>query len=100
MSAFFGFFLRLFICFVAAKFLLNAVGVTSREYLVVLTGLLLANVYWLSHLLFREQRPFGGAAGGARADPGLDSRHFFLDTDFVNVLTFVSFILAQEPSPP
>jgi hypothetical protein len=69
MSAFFGFFLRLFICFVAAKFLLNAVGVTSREYLVVLTGVLLANVYWLSHLLFREQRPFGDREPRAPAEP-------------------------------
>jgi hypothetical protein len=70
MSAFFGFFLRLFICFVAAKFLLNAVGVTSREYLVALTVALLANVYWLSYLLFRERRPFVDREPQAPAPPG------------------------------
>ena len=56
MSALFGFFLRLFICFVAAKFLLHAVGVESRQYLIGLTILLTANVYWLGYLTFRDRR--------------------------------------------
>lgn len=55
MSAMFGFFLRLFICFVAAKFLLHAVGVESRQYLMGLTVLLLVNVYWLGYLVFRDR---------------------------------------------
>jgi hypothetical protein len=55
MSALFGFFLRLFICFVAAKFLLQAVGVESRQYLIGLTILLTANVYWLGYLTFRDR---------------------------------------------
>jgi hypothetical protein len=69
MSALFGFFLRLFICFVAAKFLLNALGVAGRGYLLALTGLLLANVYWLRYLLFREQRPFTEPGPQAPAPP-------------------------------
>jgi hypothetical protein len=56
MSALFGFFLRLFICFVAARLLLHALGVESREYLVGLTALLMANVYWLRYLVFRSPR--------------------------------------------
>jgi len=56
MSVWFGFFLRLFLCFVAAKFFLHAVGVDSRGYLMGLTLLLLANVYWLGYLVFRDQR--------------------------------------------
>ena len=55
MSAMFGFFLRLFICFVAAKFLLHAVGVESRQYLMGLTVLLLVNVYWLGYLVYRDR---------------------------------------------
>jgi hypothetical protein len=55
MGALFRFFLYLFICFVAAKFLLQAFGVESRQYLVGLTAVLLANVYWLSHLAFRDR---------------------------------------------
>ena len=44
MSAAFSFSLRLFLCFVAAKFLLRAVEVGGRGYLVGLTLLFLANV--------------------------------------------------------
>ena len=44
MSAAFSFFLRLFLCFVAARFLLQAIGVAGRDYLVGLTLLFLANV--------------------------------------------------------
>jgi hypothetical protein len=56
MSAVFGFFLRLFFCFVAARFLLQSIGLEGRDYLVGLTILLLANVYLFSYLIFRERR--------------------------------------------
>jgi hypothetical protein len=56
MGVLFGFFLRLFICLVAAKFLLHVVGVGGRQYLMGLTLLLLLNVYWLGYLVFRDQR--------------------------------------------
>ena len=56
MSAVFGFFLRLFICFVAARFLLQSIGLEGREYLIGLTVLLLANVYLFGYLVFRERR--------------------------------------------
>lgn len=55
MSTVFSFFLRLFLCFVAARFLLQAIGVEGREYLVGLTVLFLANVYWFSYLVFRDR---------------------------------------------
>jgi hypothetical protein len=55
MSAVFSFFLRLFLCFVAARFLLQAIGVAGRDYLVGLTLLFLANVYWFSYLVFRDR---------------------------------------------
>jgi len=51
----FGFFLRLFICFVAAKFILRVLEVESRSYLVGLTVLFTANVYWFDYLGFRER---------------------------------------------
>jgi len=63
MSVWFGFFLRLFLCFVAAKFFLHAVGVEGREYLMGLTLLLLANVYWLGYLVFRDQRAASSPPG-------------------------------------
>jgi len=79
MGALFSFFLRLFICFVAAKFLLHAVGVESRQYLIGLTILLTANVYWLSYLVFRDRgaghrqppaaRPPDRAAGQEQSPP-------------------------------
>jgi len=79
MGALFSFFLRLFICFVAAKFLLHAVGVESRQYLIGLTVLLTANVYWLSYLVFRDRgaghlgppaaRPPERAAGQEQGPP-------------------------------
>jgi hypothetical protein len=62
MSTAFSFFLRLFLCFVAARFLLQAIGVEGRDYLVGLTLLFLANVYWFSYLVFRDRAP------GAKAD--------------------------------
>jgi hypothetical protein len=55
MSQVFSFFLRLFLCFVAARFLLQAIGVEGREYLVGLTLLFLVNVYWFSYLVFRDR---------------------------------------------
>jgi hypothetical protein len=55
MNIAFSFFLRLFLCFVAAKFLLQAIGVVGRGYLVGLTVVFLANTYWFSYLVFREQ---------------------------------------------
>ena len=55
MSTVFSFFLRLFLCFVAARFLLQAIGVEGRDYLVGLTLLFLVNVYWFSYLVFRDR---------------------------------------------
>jgi hypothetical protein len=55
MSKVFSFFLRLFLCFVAARFLLQAIGVEGRDYLVGLTLLFLVNVYWFSYLVFRDR---------------------------------------------
>jgi hypothetical protein len=55
MSAVFSFFLRLFLCFVAARFLLQAIGMEGRTYLVGLTMVLLVNVYWFSYLVFRDR---------------------------------------------
>jgi hypothetical protein len=69
MSAAFSFFLRLFLCFVAARFLLQAIGVEGRNYLVGLTILLLINVYWFSYLLFRDRAASPVEAGGAPPPP-------------------------------
>ena len=55
MSGAFSFFLRLFLCFVAARFLLLAIGVEGRGYLVGLTLLFLVNLYWFSYLVFRDR---------------------------------------------
>jgi hypothetical protein len=55
MSTAFSFFLRLFLCFVAARFLLQAIGVEGRDYLMGLTILFLINVYWFSYLVFRDR---------------------------------------------
>lgn len=65
MSAVFSFFLRLFLCFVAARFLLQAIGVEGRDYLVGLTLLFLVNVYWFSYLVFRDR-----TASKVEAAPG------------------------------
>ncbi|MCK9376441.1 MAG: hypothetical protein M0P73_09835 [Syntrophobacterales bacterium] len=66
MSTAFSFFLRLFLCFVAAKFLLQAIGVEGRGYLVGLTILFLGNVYLFSYLVFRDQTapPIRKESGG------------------------------------
>ena len=66
MSTAFSFFLRLFLCFVAARFLLQAIGVEGRNYLVGLTLLFLVNVYWFSYLVFRDRT---APAVEARRDP-------------------------------
>jgi hypothetical protein len=66
MSKAFSFFLRLFLCFVAARFLLQAIGVEGRDYLVGLTLLFLVNVYWFSYLVFRDRT---APAVEARRDP-------------------------------
>ena len=58
MSTAFSFFLRLFLCFVAARFLLQAIGVEGRDYLVGLTIFFLINVYWFSYLVFRDRTAF------------------------------------------
>jgi len=55
MSTAFSFFLRLFICFAGAKFLLQAIGADSRSYLVTLTLIFLANVYLFSYLIFKDR---------------------------------------------
>jgi hypothetical protein len=66
MSKAFSFFLRLFLCFAAAKFLLQAIGVEGRDYLVGLTVLFLVNVYWFSYLVFRDR---SAAPVEAKRDP-------------------------------
>ena len=66
MSTVFSFFLRLFLCFVAARFLLQAIGVEGRDYLVGLTLLFLVNVYWFSYLVFRDRT---APAVAAKRDP-------------------------------
>ena len=66
MSTAFSFFLRLFLCFAAARFLLQAIGVEGRDYLVGLTILFLVNVYWFSYLVFRDRT---APALEAKCDP-------------------------------
>ena len=78
MSKVFSFFLRLFLCFVAARFLLQAIAVERRDYLVGLTLLFLVNVYWFSYLVFRDRtvskvgddhgRPAGAKAAAPEAE--------------------------------
>jgi hypothetical protein len=55
MSTAFSFFLRLFLCFAAAKFLLQSIGVGGRSYLIGLTLLFLVNVYLFSYLIFKDR---------------------------------------------
>lgn len=57
MNFVFAFFLRLFICFVAAKLVVLAVDLNSRTYLLSLTVILLVNVYLLDYLVFRDRHP-------------------------------------------
>jgi hypothetical protein len=70
MSTAFSFFLRLFLCFAGAKFLLQAIGVGGRGYLVGLTLVFLANVYLFSYLVFRDQiTPAAKSTGAQAQDP-------------------------------
>lgn len=72
MSTAFSFFLRLFLCFVGAKFLLHAIDVEGRGYLVGLTILFLVNVYWFSYLVFRDRTAAPAEAGNAQAQSPVD----------------------------
>ena len=56
MNLVFAFFLRLFICFVAAKLVVRAVDLNSRDYLLALTILFLVNAYLFDYLVFRDRR--------------------------------------------
>jgi hypothetical protein len=58
MKVFFIFFLRLFFCFVAAKFILRALGLDSRTYLIALTLLFTGNIYWFDFLEYRDRIAF------------------------------------------
>lgn len=78
MKTFFIFFLRLFFCFVAAKFLLRVLGLDSQAYLIVLTVILLGNIYWFDFLEYRdriafrlrkEEKPAPDAAAAAEEPP-------------------------------
>jgi hypothetical protein len=73
MSTAFSFFLRLFLCFAGAKFLLLAIGVGGRNYLVGLTLLFLANVYIFSYLVFRDRMPPPTEAASAQPQDSVDS---------------------------
>jgi hypothetical protein len=73
MSTVFSFFLRLFLCFVAARFLLQAIGVEGRNYLVGLTILFLVNVYWFSYLVFRDRTTPPTKAGSGLPQIPVDS---------------------------
>jgi hypothetical protein len=71
MNLVFSFFLRLFVCFVAAKLVVLAADLNSRTYLVCLTVLLLVHVYLLDYLVFRQGR--AGRAGPSEAAPKKDA---------------------------
>jgi hypothetical protein len=74
MSTAFSFFLRLFLCFVGARFLLQAIGVEGRGYLVGLTILFVANVYWFSYLVFRDRTPAPTEVGKVQPQSPVDPR--------------------------
>ena len=57
MNLVFAFFLRLFICFVAAKLVVQAVDLNSRDYLLALTVLFLVNAYLFDYLVYRNRGP-------------------------------------------
>ena len=58
MKAFFIFFLRVFVCFVAAKLILRALGLDQRAYLIGLTLIFAANLYWFDFLEYRGRIGF------------------------------------------
>lgn len=68
MSLVFSFFLRLFICFVAAKVVVVAVDLNSREYLLAMTVLFLVNAYLFDYLVYRSRQPGEGAPPPAEPD--------------------------------
>ena len=68
MNFLFSFFLRLFICFVAAKLVVQAVDLNTRDYLLALTGLFLVNAYLFDYLVFRSRRPGEGKAPAAETE--------------------------------
>ncbi len=55
MKKLFGFFFRLFIAFVAAKFILGHLGLDIPVYLMGLTALLVANTYLFDFLEYSSQ---------------------------------------------
>ncbi len=62
----FGFFLRLFVCFVAAKFILHAVELEGRGYLVAMTVIFLLNVYLFQFFVFRDR---AASPAASKEDP-------------------------------
>ncbi len=56
MNRLFSFFLKLFACFLAAKFLVQALDLDSPAYLLSLTALLIINVYLFEILVYRDYR--------------------------------------------
>jgi hypothetical protein len=56
MNRLFSFFLKLFVCFLAAKFVVQALDLDSPAYLLSLTALLLINAYLFEFLVYRERR--------------------------------------------
>lgn len=68
MRVVFSFFLRLFLCFLAAKFILVIFGSSSRGYLLGLTAIFLANVYLFAILGLRERTR--AASGRMDLSPG------------------------------
>jgi hypothetical protein len=69
MKVFFIFFLRLFFCFVAAKFILQALDWDSRAYLIGMTLLFLGNIYWFDFLQYRDRIAFRLRKEKAPAEP-------------------------------
>ncbi len=68
MNSLFSFFLRLFICFVAAKLVVQVVDLNSRDYLLAMTVLFLVNAYLFDYLVFRRRRPGEGKEPAAAAE--------------------------------
>jgi hypothetical protein len=69
MRRLFGFFLRFFIAFVAAKFILGHLGADAPVYLVGLTALLVANTYLFDFLEYYNQGVWRRLKAGRKA-PG------------------------------
>ena len=55
MQGFFGFFLRFFAAFVAAKLILRPFGADTTRWLLLLSALLTINLYWLDLREIRSQ---------------------------------------------